>query len=396
MTARNSLLSLAAALALGCLVSCGDSTGGSGGSNGSGSVSGVKSSIKVVGDTIRYTEERTVKIYSVDEEARVMLARSPQENYCVREDGVLSWETVKELPDTMTLSYSFGTIPGELVGFLEQNGYDVEGRVVLYLFEDEYYANIFLGRDSSTIFGEWQETPCYVDLDYYNGDGVGCDDTVVEGTLKIGNGSVTEKSTTSVSKNYWMYDKPFRSAFMGSLYERLATGRAWPQLYPHEMFTEDSVEVLKVMGDYMIAVKEQTAKSQTFEIDGKSYTARILKSSADYRGYAGGLDYSVDMEVADESETCRITVRSISKVDGEYCADKYMDNYEWDSEWDYDDNEFEYADAILWSNAEEHGACLKRIAARGSDAAPAVAKAARRTAANKIQIRPAKKRLFAR
>ena len=171
--------------------------------------------------------------------------------------------------------------------------------------------HIFLGRDSSTIFGEWQETPCYVDLDYYGG-GVGCDDTVVEGTLKIGNGSVTEKSTTSVSKNYWMYDKPFRSAFMGSLYERLATGRAWPQLYPHEMFTEDSVEVLKVMGDYMIAVKEQTAKSQTFEIDGKSYTARILKSSADYRGYAGGLDYSVDMEVADESETCRITVRSIS------------------------------------------------------------------------------------
>lgn len=390
MTARKSLLSLAAALALGCLVSCGDSTGGSGGSNSGSATNGsYKESIKVDGDTIRYTAEITIKVLSHDAEAHEFVLENAHRSYCVRDGESVNWQTVREDEDSARVTYRFETLSEEAVATLERNGNTVKNGVALVVDDGEDEL-VFVGRDSSSVFGEWQSALCGTSVSR----GISCEEDPYTGSvLKISKNSVTDVEKFLAKKSNYIYDDPFGTYFAALLYEQLlAPGHAYT--YPAlTMFYEDTNGVAGAIEDADVEIKEQTSKSQTFAIGGKTYSVKILKR--DWAFHGSDIEYSFDVEVAGESETCRITARSISGVDKEFCADKYMDNYEWDDDEDVDGNEYEYADGIEWNNDDEYLPCLERIA--GSSAAPAVAKAARRTAAaKKVPVLPAKKRLFVR
>ena len=373
MNMRRLSLSLAAALALGALLSCGDSGSGSssgeGGSNGgSDSSSGdVKRSVEIDGDTIRYAEERSAKVFSIDESTHRFSVASPVERYCVREGGSVSWKAVKEYLDTTTFVWGFERVTTEMAGILKGLGYDAEGKVLLVLQEVccPGHDDILLGNDASSIFGEWAYTPCYMDAS----GGFRCSNRHVEGSLKIGKSSMTRKESHDVAKGDYLYDDPFGSHFMSLLYDNLAGGNYFAELEAADLFLEDTGAVARSIANDGVEITERAAKSQTFKIGLKTYTVDVVKSSGEFQKATGGLDYSAVVEVADGSETCRIEVRSVTAVGESLCADKNMDEFRWDDGRDVDGDEFEYADGLVQGNAAEHEACLKRIAALNPDPA---------------------------
>ena len=379
MTARKPLLALAGFLALGALVACSDSSGSSsGGGNGSSASSKMTRSVKIDEDSVRFVAEMTAKVLAHDEAARVLYLAIPNEKRCLVDGGTTSWETVQDYPDSSEYVYSFGAVPDAIRPDLERAGFDLAGKIALFIV-DEDETNVFLGADSSSVFGKWTSTPCTISAR----EGIDCDE-ITSGVLTVGKGSVKEKVTLSLPRNELLPDDPFATYFMSNLYDDLS-GVSSPYFYPLEpsyMFFADSEIVAESIEDGGIEIQSQTKKSQTFSIDGKSYTVNVLKRSYDVESTGNGFDLSVDVEVVGETGTCRITARSISAVGAEYCADKYMDNYELDTDEDYDENEYTYAESISWSNADEHEDCLKRLAGAASPA-PAVAKAVRWTAAAK-------------
>ena len=216
MTARKSLLSLAAALALGCLVSCGDSTGGSGGSNGSGSATNgsYKESIKIDGDTIRYTAEITIKVLSHDAEAREFVLENARRSYCVRDGESVSWQTVREDEDSARVTYGFETLSEEAVATLERNGNTVKNGVALVV-DDGEDKTFFVGRDSSSVFGEWQTAFCW-----FESREISCMEAPYTGSVvKISKGSVTDVEKFLLKKSNLVYDDPFGTYFASLLYE---------------------------------------------------------------------------------------------------------------------------------------------------------------------------------
>lgn len=372
MNMRRISLSLAGALALGALVSCGDSGSGSSGeggsgNGGSGSSSGdVKRSVEIDGDTIRYAEERSAKVFAVDASARLFSVASPVEQYCVLEGASVSWKAVKEYPDTTTLSWSFAPVTTEMAGILKGLGYDVDGKVLLVLEEagDDDQGDLLLGGDSSSVFGEWTYTPCYTDAS----GGFRCSNRHVEGSLKIGKSSMTRKASNGVAKGDYLYDDPFGSRFMSLLYDNLAGGNYYAELEAEDLFREDTGAVARSVANDGVEILDRAKKSQTFKIGLKTYTVEVLKSSGEFQKATGGFDYSAVVEVAGESETCRIEVRSVTVVGESLCDDGNMDAFKWDEDQDVDGNAFEYADGIVLGDAAAHEACLKRIAAIGPDA----------------------------
>ena len=387
MTARKPLLSLVCCLALGALVACGDSSGssssGNGGSNGS-----YKESVKVDGDTVRYTAEITLKVLSHDADARELAIGAFHQSYCVLDGESVDWRIVREDPDTTRVTYRFEELPESAVEALERAGHTVKDGIAM-IVDDGEDETVYVGRDSSSAFGEWQGTSCMA----MAGRGIYCDDDVYTGSVvRISNSSVFVKEIFLMDKADYAYDEPFRSYFASMLYERLAS----PFDYPFSammMFYEDTIGVADAIDDLGVEITKQTEKSQTFMIGGRSYTVNIQKRDWSFRG--SDVEYSVDVEVVGATETCRITARTISGVDEGNCADKYQENYDWDDDEDVDGNTFVYASGMSWNNDDEYLPCLERLAGAPAPAA-AVAKAVRRTAANKIQVRPAKKRLFAR
>ena len=373
MNMRRLSLSLAGALALGALVSCGDSgSGSSSGEGGSGGGSGassgdVKRSVEIKGDTIRYAEERGAKVFAHDESARVLSVASPVDEYCVLEGASVSWKAVREYPDTTTFSWSFGAVTTEMAGILKGLGYDVDGKVLLVLEEAgfEGQGDILLGRDSSSVFGEWAYTPCYTDA----GGGFRCSNRHVEGSLKIGKSSMTRKESYDVAKGDYLHDDPFGSRFMSLLYDNLAGGNYFAELEAGDLFLEDTGAVARSVANDGVEITARAEKSQTFKIGLKTYTVEVLKSSGEFRKATGGLDYSAVVEVSDGSETCRIDIRSVTAVGEDLCAGKNMDGFKWSRGEDVDGNEFEYADGIVLGDAAAHEACMKRIAAIGPDPA---------------------------
>ena len=384
MTARKPLLALAGFLALGALVACSDSSGSSsGGGNGSSSNGSYKESIKIDGDTIRYTAEITIKVLSHDAEAHEFVLENAHRNYCVRNGESVNWQTVREDEDSARVTYRFETLSEEAVATLERNGNTVKNGVALVVDDGEDEL-VFVGRDSSSIFGEWQAASCGS-----GSRGIACEEDPYTGSvLKISKNSVTDVEKFLAKKSNYVYDDPFGTYFAALLYEQLlAPGHAYT--YPAlTMFYEDTNGVAGAIEDADVEIKEQTSKSQTFAIDGKTYSVKILKR--DWAFHGSDIEYSFDVEVAGESETCRITARSISGVDKGYCSDKYMANYDWDYEEDYDENEFEYANGISWNNDDEYLPCLERLAGAPAPAA-ALAKAVRwNAAAKKAPVRRAK------
>ena len=95
MTARKPLLSLVCCLALGALVACGDSSGSSSGGNGGSSNGSYKESVKVDGDTVRYTAEITLKVLSHDADARELAIGAFHQSYCVLDGGSVDWRIVR-------------------------------------------------------------------------------------------------------------------------------------------------------------------------------------------------------------------------------------------------------------------------------------------------------------
>ena len=386
MTARKPLLALAGFLALGALVACSDSSGSSsGGGNGSSSNGSYSESIVIDGDTVRYTAELTLKLLSHDAEAHEFAVGALHKNYCVRDGESVSWQDVLESPDSTLMSYRFAKIPAAALADLENNGYVVKDGIALIVRDDEGDDYVYVGRDSSTVFGEWQTTSCWTNRD----DEIVCDEDPYAGSvLKISKGSVTEKETFLLNKANYAYDDPFGTFFPILVYGQLADTSREYAIPAIAIFYEDSAGVADAIDDLGIEITEQKEKSQSFVLNGKSYTIRILKRDWSFRG--SDLEYSSDVEVVGESETCRITARSISGVDKGYCSDKYMANYDWDYEEDYDENEFEYANGISWNNDDEYLPCLERLAGAPAPAA-ALAKAVRwNAAAKKAPVRRAK------
>ena len=370
MTMRRLSLSLAAALALGCLAACGDSGSGSseegGSGGGSGSSSGdVDRTIEIDGDTIRWTEERTARIFSRNDAARLFSVASPNEKYCVPEGASVVWKTVKEFPDTTSFSWSFGAVTTEMAGILKGLGYDVGGKVLLVLAEEgSDAADIMLGSDSSSISGEWLYTPCRSDA-----GGIHCANRHVDGTMKIGKSSLTWKESYDEPKGEHLYDNPFGSRFMSLLYDNLAGGHYFAELEAADLFLEDTAAVARSVANGGVEILTNAKTSQTIRIGTSTYSINVLSSSGEFRESTGGLDCSAVVEVVGESETCRIEVRSISAVGEDECSDKNMDGFKWSRGEDVDGNEFEYANGIVLGDAAAHEACLKRIAAIGPDPA---------------------------
>jgi len=383
MTARKPLLALAGFLALGALVACSDSSGSSSGGGNGGSNGSYRESVDIDGDTIRYTAEITLKVLSHDEEARELAIGAAHQSYCVRDGESVDWRIVREDPDTTRVTYRFEELPESTVETLERAGHTVKDGIAM-IVDDGEDETVYVGRDSSSVFGEWQGTSCMA----MAGRGISCDDDVYTGSVvRISKSSVFVKEIFLLDKANYAYDDPFGSYFTSMLYEQLARPFDYP--FPAmAMFYEDTTGVADAIDDLGVEITEQKEKSQSLILNGKSYTVKILKRDWSFRG--GNVEYSVDVEVAGGTETCRITARTISGVDEGNCADKYLENYDWDDVEDVDGNEFEYADGISWNNDDEYLPCLERLAGAPAPAA-ALAKAVRWTAAaKKAPVRRAK------
>ena len=409
MTKKISVLATLCLL-LGCLSACGDDdgtkpSGGEGGegssdSNGShagGSSAGSSRSgrssnsdavydvgggvvIEVASDSVFYSVRMEGTVVSHNALARRLVVRYPGEERCrIFDDGSVSWETAA--PTFDTLAYAFDALSAENEALIvEEQGFRVRNHSVLYMGEldeeDGTEYQVWVGGDRSSLFGVWDRAYCSYDegapLTCKTAEEIARDGWNYPLRTTISADKVVDEARIAVSRDSRYGDRPFLSMFMNGLYMALKDGVDASYMYgiytamglldASHLFETDSAEVAGRIESAGVVVRSQTDDAQTFEMGGRSYTVRILESSA------AGVDFSADVEVSSGGRSCRIKSRQIGRVDESLCDAKNVEDFEWDIEFgeDFDfETNFDYTvypTEINRNNRDEYRECLNGIA----------------------------------
>ena len=402
MTKKISVLATLCLL-LGCLAACGDSTGTSGGEGGEGSSDSngshagessagssgtsdyagksMQERIAIEGGFLRLTMTESYGIAERDDANRTLtLVQANKAERCVLAGGAATWRTVDEGTDTLVRAWRFGAMQESAKAFLrDKRNLSAEGGIYLSIYDPAGRATpiVLVGNDSSGIDGTWNFAQC-VDV----ADTLVCDERLFKGLLllnpgvdfsnvyAIGDGRISSSAKISVPVDSTaMASEPnvslAFSQFMESTYGALARGRS---IYDAELlsagalFQEDSESVAWEIERNGIQILSQTAKTQTFVLNGREFQVVVNAAEAALNARGDGADYALDVAVTSGDVTCRFAGTESQGVDENSCSTELYDSYDTEYTYDADDNEIVYAYGIVDDNVEEYLDCLAAFA----------------------------------
>lgn len=262
-------------------------------------------------------------------------------------------------------SFNWGEVSYEANQGSDVTTYEIHGDTLVVFFygntDDPHY---YLGGSTDKIYGEWKNTGCYK----YQ-DKISCpskedrdfEEQYEELVLTISENKFQEEVVYKPA--YFKFDDYMNSAYLPNLYAALKNDYAYTTIGMFgSLFSPEQESYIKDVEEGLdIEVLEQTKKSKTFKLGGKTYDVKITDVERD------SLDYKVAISVKSDDKECTYEERQ-ANVTKENCKDQTVEGLQnYDAERNFQDTLAIRGTIVNTKGLDEFEKCIKEIAVPKQD-----------------------------
>ena len=274
---------------------------------------------------------------TIDEQAQTITVTNPGEKMCVITEENVSWQNMKEGPETNLTKYQF-----------------VGDTLVLFNYDDEdleynNHGDMYVGGKAGNIYGTWTMIPCEYKA---SSQSTSCDDDYEDDgssfQLTISSGSVRSQYTPSQNNKEVDYSKSYyRYELYNNLYSSLSYLPSLSELF-YNMEMDESITTIPG-----ITSTNLSAKGETITFGDVTVVVNVKSAERTDDGMEAAVDITIN------GKTCTNEAEKTYEMSSSLCKVGNMEYFDIEDGTDANGNKFYYVEGYSKDNSEEFQECIQ-------------------------------------